>query len=165
MSEIPEIIQSLQLEPHCEGGYYRRTYLSDIECTSNSGKARATMSSIYYLVTQKKGMSYLAANESDLMLFHHAGAPLKVIFIDEQGDVEEKILGTDFAAGQQPQMLCPGGVWKAYELMSGEYTLVSEALSPSFDYDDLYLPDHDALRVRSPQHYEELKKFITPVSS
>jgi len=47
------LIESLGLEPHGEGGYYRRTHQADhrdmLETTSGS---RFLMTSIYYLLTE-----------------------------------------------------------------------------------------------------------------
>ena len=140
MDNTKDIIKKLQLEKHCEGGYYRRTYCSTIPCKSPSGSPRMTMSSIYYLVTAESKFSALCVNESDLILYHHQGNPMKIVFFDPKSqETHTQVLGQDIAQGQTPQVICPSGIWKAYDLMDGEYCLASEAVSPSFEYEDMKL--------------------------
>ena len=86
--------------------------------------------------------------------------PLKIVFLNENGTVQTEILGHDILAGQKPQVICPGGIWKAYDLMEGEFTLVGEALAPGFDYQDLRMPTFEELQVRCPIQALELKKYI-----
>ncbi len=162
MDAVAALIEQLNLAPHCEGGYYRRTYCSTLACTNQNNNERKTLSSIYYLITNKIGMSYFACNISDLILYYHCGDPLRIIFLDEQGHLEEKILGLDIAAGQSPQITCQGGVWKAYDLMSGHYTLVSEAVSPAYVEEDMFMPNETMLKARAPTQYPYLKSFIKP---
>ncbi|MDF1653915.1 MAG: cupin domain-containing protein [Coxiellaceae bacterium] len=160
MTEIEQIIQTLNLEKHCEGGYFRRTYCSTIECTNSENKPRFSMSSIYYLVTAESGISVFAINKSDLMLYHHQGAALKIVFIEKDGSMREETLGSNLNAGHTPQVFCPAGTWKAYDLMGAEYALVSEAVTPSFEYEDMHMPTFEELKQKSPQHAEQLRHYI-----
>ena len=161
MQIVDEIIENLGLEKHCEGGYYRRTYCSSISCDSVQGKPRHTMSSIYYMVTAEPGFSGLCMNQSDLILYHHLGAPMKVVFYDPRSQqLDEAVLGTDFSAGQRPQLTCPGGVWKAYDLMGADYCLVSEALSPSFEYVDMQLCSRGDLDGMADSAQAQLARYI-----
>ena len=139
-----DIVAALALEQHVEGGAFTRTFCST-HCGPNAeGLQRPFMTSIYYLMTRSNNLSYFAINKSDLILYYHMGAPLKVIFIHADGWIEEQILGTDLAAGQRPQCICPAGVPKAYQL-DGDYCLISEAVSPGFDYGDMSMPNKETL--------------------
>ena len=62
------------------------------------------------------------------------------------------MLGPDLAAGQQLQLAVPGGVWKASHLPRGDYGLISEAVAPGFEYEDMQLGEREALLRRFPQH-------------
>ena len=118
------------------------------------------MSSIYYLVTAKLGFSALVRNKSDLMLYYHQGDPLTIVFVDAQGQVSEHVLGNDLSKGQRPQLICPANVAKAYDLKGGQYALVSEAVTPSFEYEDMYqltLSDIESLPVTS---QEKLRSYV-----
>jgi predicted cupin superfamily sugar epimerase len=52
-----------------------------------------------------------------------------------------------------------GGTWKASHLSDGNYGLVSEAVSPGFDYRDMTLGRLDALLERFPQHAKLVRAF------
>lgn len=162
MITAEKIIELMQLEKHAEGGYFRRTYCSKETCLTRDQQSRTLMTSIYYLLTQESHLSYFSVNKSDLVLYHHLGDPLKIIFLYDSGEVVEKILGTDIAAGQTPQIVCPGGVWKAYDLMVGTMALVGESVSPGFDYDDMQMLSLEDFKKYHPQHIDRLKKYICP---
>lgn len=44
------------------------------------------------------------------------------------------------------QMLVPGGTWKATWLESGKYGLLSEVVSPGFEFDDMTLATEEEIR-------------------
>ena len=72
-------------------------------------------------------------------------------------------MGNNLLAGQQLQMTVPGGVWKASQIPAdGEhgFGLVSEAVSPGFDYTDMTLGYCDELLELFPQ-YEELIRRLS----
>lgn len=162
MNHINQIIEKLGLEKHPEGGYFKETFRSDISANNPEGNSRAFMTSIYYLLTRDAHLSYFAVNKSDLILYHHQGDPLKIIFIAENGDVTEEMLGSDIAAGHKPQLICPGNVCKAYDLMQGEYALIGEAVSPGFDFADMRMPNKKEIEARAPDKVDMLAKFICP---
>jgi hypothetical protein len=157
---IESIIQTLQLEKHCEGGYYRRTSCAEQTCKNVNGEERPLMTSINYFLTKSSPISYFATNLSNLILFHHTGAPLKILILDKVGNLIEHILGSDLSAGQIPHLFCPSGTCKAYDLMDGEYALISESVSPGFDYKDMHMPDYKEIDQLSNGCAEQLKKYI-----
>ena len=73
--------------------------------------------------------------------------------------METAVLGPDLAAGQQLQLTVPGGVWKASHLPSGDYGLISEAVSPGFEYEDMTLGKRDALLADFPQHGDLIRAY------
>jgi uncharacterized protein len=64
--------------------------------------------------------------------FFHNGGPLRYTTIDPDGFVDSFVLGSDIERGELLQRAVPGGFWKASELMSGSYGLISEAVVPAF---------------------------------
>lgn len=62
------------------------------------------------------------------------------------------MLGPDLAAGQQLQLTVRGGVWKASHLPEGTYGLISEAVSPGFEFADMTLGERELLLNQFPQH-------------
>jgi predicted cupin superfamily sugar epimerase len=156
-----EVIRALQLEPHVEGGYFRRTYCAARQIDA-AGKTRALMTSIFYLLTDDALCGRLHRNRSDILHFWHAGGALRYWLIDPDGALHSVDLGPDLAAGEHLQLLVPGGWWKASELLRGEFGLVSEAVSPGFDFADMTLADRDQLATDWPQLADRLHRFCPP---
>lgn len=126
------LIETLQLEPHpLEGGYYKRTYQSQLSVATKTGE-RSLMSSIYYLLTQEQPIGYFHRNRSDIVHYYHLGGAIAYWLVSPDGAVERRVMGSDLAAGQDLQLTVPGGYWKASELNSGEFALISEAVAPGF---------------------------------
>jgi predicted cupin superfamily sugar epimerase len=48
-------------------------------------------------------------------------------------------LRANFVPGEQLQLLVKGGCWKTAILETGEFGLISEAVSPGFEYADMAL--------------------------
>lgn len=158
---INEIIQKLKLEKHLEGGFYKRTYQSQMMVETNrENNQRHIMTSIYYLLTYENPISYFAINQSDLILYYHSGSPLKVMLISESGEYSEHILGPDVAAGQTPQLVTYGNCWKAYELLGDSHCLISEAVAPGFDWHDLHMPNKQELEESHPHLAEKCLQYI-----
>ena len=130
------IIQQLGLERHPkEGGYFKRCYSSPYKTATPQGE-RLSCSVIYYLLTDDQPIGYLHRNQSDIIHYFHGGYPLRYLVITPQGELEQHWLGNDLLAGQQPQLVVSGGSWKAAILEDGEFSLISESVTPGFDYAD-----------------------------
>ena len=59
-----------------------------------------------------------------------------------------------------PQLIVPGGYWKAAVLESGEYGLLGEAVAPGFDYRDMTIAKLDDIRTEFPALINELAPYI-----
>jgi predicted cupin superfamily sugar epimerase len=155
-----EVINTLGLEPHpSEGGYFKRTYTSEINTTVPAG-TRKTLSSIYYLLTDDSPIGYLHKNKSDIIHYFHSGSAITYFIIHPDGKLETKVLGNDLSKGQTPQLTVKGGCWKASELTKGEYGLLSEAVSPSFEYEDMELADTDTIREQFPELFDSIERYV-----
>lgn len=161
------VIRQLQLEAHIEGGYYRRTYCSTL--TTASTPPRACMSSIYYLLTDESPTGHLHCNRSDIVHYYQGGAAqqsgsaagvLRYTLIHPDGRVETVLLGPDLEQGHQWQLTVPGGVWKASELVSGEWGLISEAVCPGFDFADMQLATREILERLRPQDWRDFQHLV-----
>lgn len=155
-----EIIKHLSLEKHCEGGYFYRTFYSEKEVQTCTQETRSQISSIYYLLTKESSLSFFAENKSDLVLYYHLGSPLKIIFLENNGELTEKILGPNLSAGQQLQIPCPANTCKAYHLEGGEFCLIGEAVAPGFEYKDMYMPTLSDIQKRFPDKVEQIKCYL-----
>lgn len=155
-----DIIKTLGLEPHpSEGGYFKRTYSSETETTCAAG-TRKTLSSIYYLLTDDSPIGYLHKNKSDIVHYFHSGSAIRYFIIHPDGKLETQVLGNDLSKGQTPQLTVKGGCWKASELTEGEYGLLSEAVSPGFEYEDMELATTDTIHRQLPKVFDSIKQYI-----
>ena len=155
-----DIIQSLKLEPHPrEGGWFRRTYTSHLTTTTPDGK-RQLATAIYYLLTRDQPIGYLHRNKSNIVHCYHLGAPIRYSVINLQGKIETTVLGSDLQQGQVPQLLVPGGLWKATELLDGDYTLITEVVAPGFDYEDNEVATTKVMQQEHPTLIAQLQKTI-----
>ena len=161
MPTADEIISALNLEKHVEGGYYRRTYTSAIKSNPKDPESHSYMSSIYYLLTVDSSLSYFVSNKSDLILYYHSGAPLKIIFLHKSGEIEEKILGPNVLVGETPQVLCPANINKAYQMLDGDYSLISEAVCPEFKFADMHMPSIEQVLAESNFTKEQLQAYLS----
>lgn len=158
--DADELVKALGLEPHVEGGYFRRTFQADhrdkIEVAPGE---RFTMTSIYYLLTADSRVGHWHLNRSDILHFFHLGAPVTYYLIHPDGRLETVVLGPDPSQGHQLQLAVKGGTWKASHLAEGDYGLISEAVSPGFEYEDMTLGKAELLLQRFPAHTEVIQRF------
>lgn len=155
-----EIIALLNLEPHpIEGGYFKRTYESNAKFQSEAGE-RHLLSSIYYMLTSDSPIGHMHKNKSDIIHYYHLGASTIYHLVSPAGEYTQLRLGADIANGDELQLIVPGGYWKASHLTQGDYSLISEAVSPGFEYLDNELATIEALSQAFPELIEKIKCYI-----
>lgn len=126
-----QIISTLNLAPHPEGGHYRQTWASP----DASGRPGAT--AIYFLLRAGESSHWHKVDAEELWLFH-AGDPLILsISPDEAGPARDHLLGPDLSQGA-PQIIVPTDHWQATR-STGGWTLVSCIVSPGFVFDGFTL--------------------------
>ena len=133
-----EIIATLELSPHPEGGHYRQTWVDD------AAAGRPTGTCIYFLLKAGERSHWHRVDAVEIWHFH-AGAPLVLrLAATDAGPAEAVRLGPDLAAGERPQVIVPRDHWQAAE-STGDWTLVSCTVSPGFRFEgfDLAPPGFD----------------------
>jgi len=127
-SPAKSIVETLQLVPHPEGGWYRETWRAAAE-----GGARAPGTAILYLL-EAGCRSHWHRVDADEMWLWHAGAPLDLLIADAHDANPARIpLGGDVTRGYTPQALVPATRWQAAEARDG-WALVSCVVVPGFDF-------------------------------
>lgn len=154
-----QLIEKLSLQPHIEGGYFARTYSSGLT-TSIAGLQRHLLTSIFYMLTDDSPIGHLHKNKSDIIHYFHGGSPLTYLIVHPDGSLEKRMLGADLDNGQQLQLIVKGGCWKATELEAGEFGLISEAVSPGFDYDDMELAEEAIIKSQFPDLWVQISKYV-----
>ncbi|HVE11748.1 MAG TPA: cupin domain-containing protein [Elusimicrobiota bacterium] len=157
------LIESLGLEPHPEGGYYRQTYRAAgaVDAPGFAGPRR--FSTAIYFLLPRGSRSALHRMRSDEVWHFHDGGPLEVLEIDEAGAPVSTLLGRDLAAGQVFQHVVPAGRWFGAAPAAGtEYSLVGCTVAPGFDYADWELARRGPLLERYPAARGLIERLTTP---
>ncbi|GAB1259962.1 cupin domain-containing protein [Aurantivibrio plasticivorans] len=158
--DISSLIELLGLEPHpLEGGFFRRTYTAKVHGEINNKKTPIA-SSIFYLLTRDAPSGVLHRNRSDIIHCYHGKGAIRYYLVSPSGQLSTVTLGWDLAAGEQLQLVVPGGYWKASMLVSGDYGLISEVVAPAFDYADHEVANSTTIQNLSKQARELLSPFV-----
>jgi uncharacterized protein len=157
-------VSKLGLTPHPEGGYYKETFrstemTSDQELTVNFEGKRKLYTSIYFLLTSND-ISHFHRLKSDELWYYHAGSPLTVHIIDENGDYKEIKLGLNLDKGEVPQALVPkNSIFGSSVMDEDTFSLVGCMVSPGFEYKDFELFTQNELLLKYPQHKDVIMKM------
>ena len=142
-----ELIETLCLERHPEGGRYRRAYTSTSQLVYN-GAPRPAATAIHYLLCAGE-ISRWHRIDADEIWQHHEGDPLELMLFDvATGKLARHRLGRDDAATDTQSIVgVPAGIWQAaYPL--GDYALVGCSVAPGFDFAGFTLLDPDSETAR-----------------
>lgn len=153
---VKELIDSLELQPHPEGGFYKEMYRSD-QVLEND---RNLMTSIYFLITGRN-ISRLHRIKSDELWYFHEGSTLNIHTLDQNGYSCIK-LGRGINNGDQPFALVHGNTIFGSNLENESeenYALVSCAVAPGFDFRDFELFTAEDLLKDYPEHEEIIRKL------
>ncbi len=135
--------KELGLEPHPEGGWYRRVFESEIKLETG----RSAMTSIYYLL-EAPDFSALHRLKSDEQWHFYCGDPITIHELDPDGNVTATVLGRGSF-----QHTVKGGNWFGASVDEG-YALVGCTVAPGFDFLDFELPSRAQLLAAFPNQYE-----------
>ncbi len=122
-----EIIETLTLAPHPEGGWYRQTWVE-----AREDDARPSGTCIYFLLAAGERSHWHRVDATEIWLYH-AGAPLVLsLAATNQGPAQDHLLTPNLREGH-PQLIVPKDHWQAAR-STGAWTLVSCTVSPGFDF-------------------------------
>lgn len=120
-----EIIETLALEPHPEGGHFRETFRDD-------GAPRGASTAIYYLLKAGQRSHWHRVDAAEVWHWY-AGDALE-LSISMSGTANTKILGPNLTAGERPQVVVPKHAWQSARPL-GRYTLVGCTVAPAFTFE------------------------------
>jgi predicted cupin superfamily sugar epimerase len=161
-----DLIKTLKLVEHVEGGYFKETYRSPIQvATDRDGGERSISTIIYYLLTKERSVGHFHRNKSDIVHYFHLGSPVTYVLLSPEGNLREVVMGADVEKGEALQLMVPGGTWKASVLRSGEFGLISESVSPGFDFRDMELATPNKFRETFPDRWDEIAELVHPARS
>ena len=114
MTRANELIASLGLEPHPEGGFFREVIRSAEtlpgELPERYEGARCLYTNIYFMLSGAN-ISHLHRLASDEMWHFIEGSPAEIAIISPEGLLEIVRLGGNVSSGERFTVLIPRGSW------------------------------------------------------
>jgi len=149
-----ELIETLRLEPHPEGGHYREIYRSAQSVDpADDRTARAALTVIYFLLNAGE-VSRWHRVRSDEVWHYLEGDPLELQLADAEFEQTSAMLLSPLAGHAMPVRIIPADGWQAART-TGAYTLAACTVAPGFDFADFALlrdlpAEADRLNTRNP---------------
>jgi len=120
-----QLIESLQLQPHPEGGWYRQVYKSEDRVTRNhDGADRSALTTIYFLLAEGTYSKWHRVDSDEVWHFYE-GDPLEL-----STKSESIVLDADHRVH-----VIPARAWQSARPL-GAYTLVGCTVGPGFEFED-----------------------------
>lgn len=156
-------IETLGLQKHPEGGWYREVYRS-AEMIPQAGLpadfdgGRSFYTSIYFLLSGDEFSALHRIRQDELWHFYD-GDGLTVHVIDKSGSCSEKRLGRNPEKGESFQQVVEAGDWFGASVPDGGFALVGCTVAPGFEFADFEMPTRQHLLALYPQHQAIIKKL------
>lgn len=133
------------LQQHSEGGWFAEIYKSSF--VQND---RATAGSIYFLL-DREDVSHFHQIDCDEIWYYHEGCGM-VIYVWQNNVMSKYLLGMNTEKNEQPMVIIPAGaIFAAENIDKGDYTFISCATTPAFQYQGFRLVSRAELQKLYPQ--------------
>jgi uncharacterized protein len=138
-----DLIATLDLRPHPEGGFYRELFRSAAVVTPTDDRGpRAALTTIYFLLTAETWSRWHRV-DSDEVWHLYEGGPLELFELDLPARVLQRHRLAPVDDGEQsPVHVVAARRWQAARSL-GDYALVGCTVGPGFDFADFRLLAHD----------------------
>lgn len=131
------VIEDLGLQPHPEGGWYRRTWASPQLITLDDGRVRPSATAIFFYLPAGESSAWHRVR-SDELWFAHTGTIHLQHGGSDAAPVDGPIDAVGPGVGCLSQAVVAAGQWQ--RTLPGPYdALVSCVVSPGFDFEDFEL--------------------------
>ena len=133
-----ELIRTLKLEPHPEGGFFVRAFQSEaLVAPSDSRGPRRALTVIFFLLVEGS-VSRWHRLLSDEAWHHGEGSPVELFIAPPEGGAVVRHTLGPLSEASAPLRAVPAGCWQAARSL-GAYSLVGCSVGPGFEYDDFTL--------------------------
>jgi len=154
---IEELIATLELQPHPEGGWYRETYRAAESIVPEALPARyggpRSHATVIYFLLDSASFSALHRLKSDEQWHFYRGSALTIHVIEPDGRYAPIRLGPNPVGGESFQAVVPHGCWFGATVDTpGTHALVGCSVAPGFDFADFEMATRAKLCLDFPQH-------------
>lgn len=139
-----ELVQTLGLEPHPEGGHFREVYRSAAR-VQRDNVGRAALTTILFLLQEGEYSRWHVVDSDEAWHFYEGDVLELLTFDPGSGQLVHSLLGA-LSDGWTSVQVVPAGHWQAAK-PRGEYSLVGCSVAPGFEFSDFSfvaeLPGHE----------------------
>lgn len=139
-----ELVQTLQLQPHPEGGWFREIFRSTqrVQPRSDARPDRSALTSIDFLLAHGQFSAWhrVVSDEAWHLL---EGGPLRLWLLPPALDAVQSVELGCANAQRAPRHIVPAGWWQAAEPL-GEFAYVGATVGPGFEFADFSFARNDA---------------------
>lgn len=134
-SRVSDLIATLALAPHPEGGYFREIHRGSSYVHPEDGRrGRSALTVIYFLLAAGQTSRWHRVLSDEAWHFHEGSAIELLIADGTLTDITVQRLGP-LSDATQPVRVVNAGSWQAARC-TGSYALVSCAVGPGFEFED-----------------------------
>lgn len=150
-----ELIRTLGLQPHPEGGWYAEVFRATQPVQTGDGRApRVALTTIDFLLQQGQSSAWHRVL-SDEVWHLLEGAGLRLWLAPPDTSRFSSVDLGPVAGAQRPRFVVPAGWWQAAEPL-GEHAYVGATVGPGFDFADFSFGREDvtlkqALAAQAPE--------------
>ena len=137
-SRAKELIQTLGLEPHPEGGYFVEAFRSSLLVSPSDGRTRRSALTVIYFLLVQGVFSRWHRVLSDEAWHWYEGDTLELLTVRPEGGSVSGIMLGPLSGSSAPLHVVPAGWWQAARPL-GAYALVGCSVGPGFDHSDFKL--------------------------
>jgi hypothetical protein len=148
-----ELVSTLALVPHPEGGYYGEVYRATATVQPADGRGlRAALTTIYFLLPAGATSRWHRVQSDEVWHFYE-GSPLDLWTAGPACDAVNCHRLGPLNGTRQPVWTVPAGWWQAAR-STGAYTLAGCTVGPGFDYQDFtFAADDPSAAEALRKHY------------
>lgn len=157
-SRAVELLQTLGMRPHPEGGHYAELFRSARRVeVQDRPVTRAAVTTIYFLLAAGE-FSRWHRVASDEIWHYHEGDAIELLLFDDRGF---RRLGLGPVSREtRPTVVVPAGTWQAAR-STGAFTLCGCTVAPGFEFADFSLAvDWPEIAAKIAHAGPDLAKFI-----
>ncbi len=153
-----ELVRSLGLAPHPEGGWYREVFRSPQQVQpADERPPRSALTTIDFLLTADQHSAWHRVRSDEVWHLLEGESLTLWLWPPGGGSAMQAVL---LSAHTQRRHVVPAGWWQAAE-PGGELAYVGATVGPGFDFADFsFGRDDPALRAELQQHAPQLLRLL-----
>ena len=143
-----ELIETLRLQPHPEGGHYREIYRAAEKVQPDDGRPlRSALTTIHFLLMRGEFSAWHRVASSEAWHWYE-GEPLELVIAPPAFDRVARVRLGPTSADSRPSYTLPPQWWQAARPL-GSHALCGCNVGPGFDFADFtFLRDEPSLVAR-----------------